>query len=305
MRRFGVLTWNPGPVVGYRETDTSCHYPTILHQGGMHMTESFFAADDIHLSFGGLTVLEGVGFTANEGEILGLIGPNGAGKSSLLNCVTGFYRNQRGTVSYRGQDITHWPPHRVAKIGIGRTFQTEQLCATLSVLENMMIGRHMHMNSSVVEGLVYWGRARSEQIRERERVEEIMDLLDLGHVRHEPVAMLPLGIRKRVDLGRAIVMEPSLVFLDEFSVGMNKDEKEDTVRFILDVYELKGLTIVLVEHDMDIVTDICQRLVVLDFGHKLAEGSTSEVVNNPEVIRAYLGVKRDADETALNSAMGV
>ena len=255
--------------------------------------QAFFSAEDIHLSFGGLLVLEGVGFTTNEGEILGIIGPNGAGKSSLLNCITGFYRNQKGNVFFRGEDITHWPPYKVAKIGIGRTFQTEQLCSSLSVLENLMIGRHINMSANALEALVYWGRARSEQIREREKVEEVIDLLGLNYVRHEPVAMLPLGIRKRVDLGRAIVMEPSLVFLDEFSVGMNKDEKEDTVRFILDVHELKGLTIVFVEHDMDMVMDICHRLVVLDFGHKLDEGLTAEVMENPEVIRAYLGVKSD------------
>ena len=260
--------------------------------------EVFFSAQDIHLSFAALVVLEGVGFTANQGEILGIIGPNGAGKSSLLNCVTGFYRNQQGKVFFQGREITHWPPHRIAKVGIGRTFQTEQLCGSLSVLENLMIGRHLHMSANALEALVYWGRARSEQIREREKVEEVIDLLDLSHVRHEPVAMLPLGIRKRVDLGRAIVLEPSLVFLDEFSVGMNKDEKEDTVRFILDVYELKGVTIVLVEHDMDIVMDLCDRLVVLDFGQKLAEGPTEVVQDNPEVIRAYLGVKKETEVVA-------
>ena len=257
--------------------------------------EAFLSAQDLYLSFGGLTVLEGVGFTVNQGEILGIIGPNGAGKTSLLNCVTGFYRNQQGKVLFQGRDITHWPSYKVAKIGIGRTFQTEQLCGSLSVLDNLMIGRHIYMSANALEALVYWGRARSEQIREREKVEEIIDLLDLGHVRHEPVAMLPLGIRKRVDLGRAIVLDPPLVFLDEFSVGMNKDEKEDTVRFILDVYELKGTTIAFVEHDMDIVMDLCQRLVVLDFGHKLAEGPTEKVRNDPEVIRAYLGVKEETE----------
>jgi len=261
----------------------------------------FFSAQDIHLSFGALMVLEGVGFTTNEGEILGIIGPNGAGKSSLLNCITGFYRNQQGKVFFQGRDITHWPPHKVAKVGIGRTFQTEQLCGSLSVLDNLMIGRHLHTSANALEALIYWGRARSEQIREREKVEEIVDLLDLNHVRHEPVAMLPLGIRKRVDLGRAIVMEPSLVFLDEFSVGMNKDEKEDTVRFILDIHELKGVTIVFVEHDMDIVMDLCQRLVVLDFGRKLAEGPTEEVKDAPEVIRAYLGVKKETEVVAESS----
>ena len=258
----------------------------------------FFSAQDIHLSFGALVVLEGVGFTTNKGEILGIIGPNGAGKSSLLNCITGFYRSQWGKVLFQGKDITHWPPHKIAKVGIGRTFQTEQLCGSLSVLENLMIGRHIHMSANALEALVYWGRARSEQIREREKVEEVIDLLDLSHVRHEPVAMLPLGLRKRVDLGRAIVLEPSLVFLDEFSVGMNKGEKEDTVRFILDVHELKNVTIVFVEHDMDIVMDLCDRLVVLNFGRKLAEGPTEVVRDNPEVIRAYLGVKQETEMAA-------
>ncbi|MGB9627259.1 MAG: ABC transporter ATP-binding protein [Thermodesulfobacteriota bacterium] len=244
---------------------------------------------EVTLNFGGVSALSGVSFDVREGELLAIIGPNGAGKTSVLNCINGFYRPQKGEMVFEGQNICHLPPHRIARLGIGRTFQNIELFTGLSVLDNLMAARHLHMKRGALAGALYFGPARNEEIRHREVVEDIIDLLEMEPYRKKVVGLLPYGIRKRVELGRALAIEPKLLLLDEPMAGMNLEEKEDMARFIIDIYELKRISIVLVEHDMEVVMDIAERLVVLDFGKKIAEGNPEEIRQNPQVIRAYLG----------------
>jgi len=244
---------------------------------------------NIYLSFGGVSALSGVSFDVREGEMLAVIGPNGAGKTSILNCINGFYRPQKGEMIFEDRDIYHLPPHQIARLGIGRTFQNIELFTGLSVLDNLMAARHLHMKRGALTGALYFGPARREEIRHREVVEDIIDLLEMEPARKKVVGMLPYGLRKRVELGRALALEPKVLLLDEPMAGMNLEEKEDMARFIIDIHELKQISIVLVEHDMDVVMDITERLVVLDFGRKIAEGSPEEIRQNPLVIRAYLG----------------
>jgi len=244
---------------------------------------------EITLNFGGVSALSGVSFDVRDGELLAIIGPNGAGKTSILNCINGFYRPQRGEIVFEGQDICHLSPHRIARLGIGRTFQNIELFTGLSVLDNLMAARHLHMKRGALAGALYFGPARREEIRHREVVEDLIDLLEMEPYRKKVVGLLPYGIRKRVELGRALAIEPKLLLLDEPMAGMNLEEKEDMARFIIDIHELKKMSIILVEHDMEVVMDIAERLVVLDFGKKIAEGSPEEIRQNPLVIRAYLG----------------
>jgi len=244
---------------------------------------------EITLNFGGVSALSGVSFDVRDGELLAIIGPNGAGKTSILNCINGFYRPQRGEIVFEGQDICHLSPHRIARLGIGRTFQNIELFTGLSVLDNLMAARHLHMKRGALAGALYFGPARREEIRHREVVEDLIDLLEMEPYRKKVVGLLPYGIRKRVELGRALAIEPKLLLLDEPMAGMNLEEKEDMARFIIDIHELKKISIILVEHDMEVVMDIAERLVVLDFGKKIAEGSPEEIRQNPLVIRAYLG----------------
>ena len=244
---------------------------------------------NIYLSFGGVSALSGVSFDVREGEMLAVIGPNGAGKTSILNCINGFYRPQKGKMIFEDRNIYHLPPHQIARLGIGRTFQNIELFTGLSVLDNLMAARHLHMKRGALTGALYFGPARREEIRHREVVEDIIDLLEMEPARKKVVGMLPYGLRKRVELGRALALEPKVLLLDEPMAGMNLEEKEDMARFIIDIHELKQISIVLVEHDMDVVMDIAERLVVLDFGRKIAEGSPEEIRQNPLVIRAYLG----------------
>jgi branched-chain amino acid transport system ATP-binding protein len=247
------------------------------------------SVDNVSLSFGGIQALTGVTFDVREGEILAIIGPNGAGKTSMLNCINNFYRADRGRILFAGRNLTRLPPHRIAKLGIARTFQNIALYTGLSTLDNLMAARHIHMRSGLLASLLYWGPAHREDIAHRHVVEEIIDFLEIEHIRKAIVGALPYGLRKRVELGRALAMEPRLLLLDEPMTGMNQEEKEDTARFVLDIHERHGTTILLIEHDMGLVMDIADRVLVLDFGRKIAEGTPEEIRQNQAVIQAYLG----------------
>jgi len=245
--------------------------------------------EDVHLSFGGVRALMGIDLEVYDGELLAIIGPNGAGKTALLNCINGFYRPQRGRIFFDGKDITRLPSHRIAEMGISRTFQNLALYVGLSTLDNLMAGRHVHMKRGFLPGALWFGPALEEELEHRRVVEDIIDFVEIEHIRHKVVGTLPYGLRKRVELGRALALEPQLLLLDEPMAGMNVEEKEDMARFILDIHELRKIPIVLVEHDMGVVMDIAERVIVFDFGKKIAEGTPEEVKGNPTVIRAYLG----------------
>ena len=247
------------------------------------------SVENLSLSFGGTQAILDVSFDVDRGEILAIIGPNGAGKTSLLNCLNSFYRPDKGQILFEGQDLTRLPPYRVAELGIARTFQNIALYTGLSTLDNLMAARHVRMRAGLLQSLVYWGASHREDLQHREVVEEIIDFLEIEHIRKAVVGNLPYGLRKRVELGRALALEPRLLLLDEPMTGMNVEEKEDMARFILDVHELSGTTIMLIEHDMGLVMDIADRVVVLDFGVKIAEGKPEDIRHNAEVIRAYLG----------------
>lgn len=255
----------------------------------MNSDDDHLSVEDITLSFGGIMALNDVGFKARRGEILAIIGPNGAGKTSLLNCLNNFYHPDRGSIIFEGHDLTRLPPYRIAQLGVARTFQHTALYTGLSTLDNLMAARHIHMRAGMLDSILYYGRARSEDIAHRQVVEEIIDFLEMEHIRKAIVGALPHGLRKRVDLGRALAMEPSLLLLDEPMTGMNLEEKEDMARFILDIHDRRGITILLIEHDMGLVMDIADRVVVLDFGTRIAEGPPDEIQRNEAVINAYLG----------------
>jgi branched-chain amino acid transport system ATP-binding protein len=246
-------------------------------------------AEDISIAFGKLQALNHVKVEVKDGEILAIIGPNGAGKTCLLNVISGFYRAQSGEVFLEEKRITRSSSHKIAELGLCRTFQNIALYTGLSVIDNIIAGRHPHIKYNFVTGMIYFPFANREEARQRAIAEDIIDFLELEHVRGSVVGMLAYGLRKRVELGRALALEPRILLLDEPMAGMNLDEKEDMARFIIDINEFLKIPIVLIEHDMGVVMDIADRIVVLDFGNKIAEGPPGEIKSNPKVISAYLG----------------
>ncbi|HOJ13680.1 MAG TPA: ABC transporter ATP-binding protein [Deltaproteobacteria bacterium] len=250
---------------------------------------------DLSLSFGGIQALREVSLSVRTGELVAVIGPNGAGKTSLMNCITGFYKPSSGSILFNGRDITSLPSHRLTSLGIGRTFQNIELFPGMTVLDNLLLARHTKATYSFASACLFLRSVKREEVMHREILEEIIDFLEIQSIRKELVGSLPYGLRKRVELGRALALEPSLLVLDEPFAGMTLEEKEDMVRFLLELHDGWGQTMILVEHDMSIVMSISERVFVLNFGEKLAEGRPDEIQDHPDVIRAYLGETSDLE----------
>ena len=248
---------------------------------------------NLSLSFGGLSVLSSIQFSVEKNQIYTLIGPNGAGKTSILNCIGGFYKPQEGRITFKGQDISRLSPDRRAALGLARTFQNIALFRGMTVLDNIKLGAHIHLKTGVLSALAYWGRAHREEMALRRQVEEdIIDFLEIEPIRRMSVGSLAYGLQKRVELARALAMNPDVLLMDEPVTGMNAEETEDMARFILDIKEERDITIVLIEHDMNVVMDISDHVVAVNFGRKITEGSPQEVSEHPDVIKAYLGEKK-------------
>jgi branched-chain amino acid transport system ATP-binding protein len=245
--------------------------------------------DDIHLSFGGVKALQGVSFSVKPKEILAIIGPNGAGKTCILNCVNAFYHPQKGRIFFGGVEITQMQPDKICSMGVARVFQNVELYTGLTTLENLMAARHSKMKQNILLSALWYGPARNEEVRHREKVELIIDFLEIQGIRNQVVGMLPYGLRKRVELGRALALEPKILLLDEPMAGMNLEEKEDMARFVLDIAEREGFPVVLIEHDMGVVMDIADRIIVINDGTVLAVGTPSEISANKKVTEAYMG----------------
>ena len=268
-----------------------------LNSSHLEAGKTQLKVENVQLNFGGVTALLDIDLEVRQSEILAVIGPNGAGKTSLLNCISGLYHPQRGRIVYmngKEHEITRMKPHQIARLGIARSFQNIELFRHMTVLDNLLSGAHVHMHSSLISGLIYWGAAQREHIQFRRFVEDIIDLLEIEAIRNNTVGSLSYGLQKRVEMGRALAMRPSLLLLDEPMAGMNSEEKEDMARFVLDINEEHGVTIVLIEHDMGVVMDISDRIAVLNFGQKIGEGTPDEVRSNKHVVEAYLGQDKEA-----------
>ena len=263
--------------------------PSIFASARPEKNRAELEVKKLTLNFGGITALNKIDLSVHTGELVAIIGPNGAGKTSLLNCITGYYKPQKGRIIFNGEDIGHLPPHHLTKIGVGRTYQNIELFPGMTVMSNMLLARHIHCNYSVGKASLFSRSVREEEVRHREILEELIDFLEMQSIRKQLVGSLPYGMRKRVELGRALALEPKLLVLDEPFAGMTLEEKEDMVRFLIELNEAWKLTMILVEHDMSVVMSISQKVMVLDFGVKLAEGTPDFVQNHPEVIKAYLG----------------
>jgi len=263
--------------------------PSIFASTEPAVRQAELEVKKIFLNFGGVMALHDVDLTVHTGELVSVIGPNGAGKTSLMNCITGYYHPQKGEILFNGEDVAGRHPHEITKKGIGRTYQNIELFPGITVLANMLLARHLYCNYSIGKAALFSSSVQKQEVRHRQVLEELIDFLEMQPIRKKPVGSLPYGMRKRVELGRALALEPKLLVLDEPFAGMTLEEKEDMVRFLLELNSAWGQTMILVEHDMSIVMSISQRIMVLNFGEKIAEGTPEVIQSHPEVVKAYLG----------------
>ncbi|SFK23354.1 branched-chain amino acid transport system ATP-binding protein [Halobacillus dabanensis] len=250
---------------------------------------SILEVENVSIQFGGVKALDDVSYKLEKGEIFSLIGPNGAGKTSMLNCISGLYKPASGSIRFKGQEIIGMKPYKRTSLGIARAFQNIALFEHMSVLDNLKLGRHVKMKAGLFSSGLYWGAAEKEEVNHRHSVEQVIEFLEMQDIRHTPVGTLPYGLKKRVEVGRALALEPEVILLDEPMAGMNSSEKEDMARFILDMHELNGITVFLIEHDMGVIMDLSDKIAVLDFGKRIGFGTPEEIQENPDVIKAYLG----------------